>query len=253
MRLLIYGNNTVREALLSGNIKKGGRIYVSGKNGNGIQDEKIKRLCENLNVSIETRSEAVFIKDYGKEAFAKGIAAVIEYREKVYEDLFERNESMPEPAVGRKPFFLILDEVTDPQNLGSIIRTASCTGISGIIVPKSNSAFITSSAAYVSQGGLFYVDVVRVPNIARAIEDMKKRGIWVSGLSAQASETIYDMDFNVPAAIAVGSEGKGLRRLTSEKCDRLLKIPMSGNITSLNASVSFAIAVYEAVRQRNFA
>ncbi len=251
MRLTVYGTNTIKEAVLSGNIKKGGRVFVSEKKRKGGNLDKcfLKLLKEN-NIGIFPAADGIFLKEYGKEAFIKGIAANIEYNEKDYEDLFT-GVSM-DKNVNLMPLYLILDEITDPQNLGSIIRTANGAGVSGIIAPKSNSVFITSSAAYVSQGALFYVNVVRVTNISRTIEDLKKRGIWVVGLSGEAEGTIYDMDFDVPLALVVGSEGRGLRRLTAENCDRILRIPMEAGVNSLNASISFAVAAYEVLRQRKY-
>ncbi|MHB8232613.1 MAG: 23S rRNA (guanosine(2251)-2'-O)-methyltransferase RlmB [bacterium] len=253
MQITVYGVNTIKEAVFSGNLKSGGKVYVSEKKWkNGIIDKNLIELLKEKNINILTKNDSAFINDYGKEALIKGIAVNIDYKEKDYEGLF-RDTADNTDKDNKMPLYLILDEITDPQNLGSIIRTASCAGISGIIVPKSNSVFITSSVAYVSQGALFYVDVVRVANISRVIEDLKKRGVWVVGLSNEAKETIYDMDYNVPLAIVVGSEGKGLRRLTVLNCEKVLKIPMAGNITSLNASVSFAVTAYEILRQRKYA
>jgi 23S rRNA (guanosine2251-2'-O)-methyltransferase len=257
MQLIIYGVNTIREAVFSGYLKRGGRVYASEKKWkNGIIDKSLIRLLKEKNIDILTKNDNIFLKDYGKEALMKGIAASVDYREKTYEELFEKtnegtklNEAGAPPPL---PLYLILDEITDPQNLGSIIRTASGAGISGIIMPKSNSVFITSSVAYVSQGALFYVDAVRVTNISRTIGDLKKRGIWVAGLSGEADDTIYDMDFNAPLALVVGSEGRGLRRLTVENCDKILKIPMESGVNSLNASISFAVAAYEILRQRKY-
>jgi len=253
MQITIYGTNTVKEAALSGNLKSGGKVYASEKKWkNGTIDKSLIGLLKEKNIGIITKNDSTFINDYGREAYIKGIAVNIDYKEKDYDGLF-RDAGGNASKDNGMPLYLILDEITDPQNLGSIIRTANCAGISGIIVPKSNSVFITSSAAYVSQGALFYLDVVRVANISRTIEDLKKRGVWVAGLSNEAKETIYDMDYNVPLAIVVGSEGKGLRRLTVENCEKLLKIPMAGNVTSLNASVSFAVTAYEIMRQRKYA
>ena len=248
MRLTVYGANTVREAILSGNIKNGGNVSVSEKKWkSGTIDKNLVGLLKEKNINIIVKNDAAFINEYGKEAFIKGIAVNVEYMEKDYEDLFDK-------AGGDNymPLYLILDEITDPQNLGSMIRTASGAGGSGIIMPKSNSVFITPSVAYVSQGALFYVDSVRVANISRTIDDLKKRGIWVVGLSGEADETIYDMDFNVPLAIVVGSEGRGLRRLTAANCEKVLKIPMEAGVNSLNASISFAVAAYEILRQRKY-
>ncbi len=252
MNLIIYGVNTLKEAVFSGNLKMGDRVYLSEKKlKNGIIDKNLIKLFEEKNINVLTKNDGAFIKDFGREALIKGIAANVEYREKSYEELTGKANADNFPSV--MPVYLILDEITDPQNLGSIIRTANCAGISGIIVPKSNSVFITSSAAHVSQGAVFYVDTVRVANISRTIEDLKKRGIWVIGLSNEAEDDIYGMDYDVPLAIVVGSEGKGLRRLTAEKCEKVLKIPMAGSINSLNASVSFAVTAYEILRQRKYA
>lgn len=252
MRLTVYGTNTVREAVLSENLKKGGGVFVSEKKWkSGTIDKNLAQLLREKNINITAKNDNSFINEYGKEAFIKGIAVNIEYTEKNYEDLFNNFNNAGKNNY--MPLYLILDEITDPQNLGSIIRTASGTGVSGIIMPKSNSVFITPSVAYVSQGALFYVDSVRVANISRTIDDLKKRGIWVVGLSGDAEDNIYGMDFKVPLAIVVGSEGKGLRRLTAANCEKLLKIPMEAGVNSLNASISFAVAAYEIMRQRKYA
>jgi len=248
MRLTVYGVNTVMEAVLSGNLKKGDAVFVSEKKmKSGIIDKNLTALLREKNISIIAKNDVAFMNEYGKEASVKGIAAAVEWTEKDYEDLFEKKD-----ISDSMPLYLILDEITDPQNLGSIIRTASGAGVSGIIMPKANSVFITPSVAYVSQGALFYVDTVRVVNVSRTIADLKKRGIWIAGLAGDAAETIYDMDFNVPLAVAVGSEGKGLRRLTAENCDKILSIPMEAGVKSLNASISFAVAAYEILRQRKY-
>ena len=248
MKLIVYGVNTVREAVISGSIKKGGSIFIAEKKHKTVAaDKSFINLAKDKNITIYSKKDAVFLQEFGREAFAKGIAANAEYIEADYEDLL--NKSGKNAAM---PFYLILDEITDPQNLGSIIRTANGAGVSGIIIPKANSVGITSSAAYVSQGALFYVTVVRVVNISRTIADLKKRGIWVAGLSGDAANTIYGIDFNLPLALVIGSEGSGLRRLTAENCDSILKIPMERGVNSLNASVSFAVAAYEVVRQRKY-
>lgn len=249
MDLTVYGVNTVKEAILSGNLKRGGEICFSEKKRkNGKIDKDLIKLLKDKNINIVTKNDNAFMKYFGKEALAKGIAANIKYTEKAYEKLFDEANTggSPQPM----PLYLILDEITDPQNLGSIIRTANCVGISGIILPKSNSVFITPSVAYVSQGALFYVNMARVVNISRTIRDLKDRGILVVGLSNESEDTIYETDYNVPVAIVIGSEGRGLRRLTIEKCEKVLKIPMAGSVNSLNASVSFAVTAYEIIRQR---
>jgi 23S rRNA (guanosine2251-2'-O)-methyltransferase len=248
MQLTVYGANTIKEAVITENIKKGGSIFASEKKlKSGTIDKSLLSLLKEKKIGILKKNDGAFIKDYGREAYIKGIAANIEYKEKDYEEII--GDSGDKASM---PLYLILDEITDPQNLGSMIRTASGAGVSGIILPKSNSVFVTPSVAYVSQGALFYVSVARVTNISRTVDDLKKRGIWVAGLSGDAKDAIYDVDFNVPAAVVVGSEGRGLRRLTAEKCDKVLKIPMEKGVNSLNASISFAVASYEILRQRRY-
>lgn len=241
MRLLVYGINTIKEAALSGAL--GRFVYVSRKKlEKGSIDKKLLEILKKKNISLQPKNDPDFIREFGKDAYIKGIAAIADYSEASYEDIVKVND--------KKPFYLILDEITDPQNFGAIIRTADCVGVTGIIVPKSNSINITPSVANVSQGAVFYTPVSTVVNISRTIDDLKKRGVWVFGLSNEGRDDIYSMDFDIPVALVVGSEGKGLRRLTSSKCEKILKIPMTGRVNSLNASVSFAVAAYEVLRQR---
>ena len=245
MELRIYGVNTIKEAINSGSVVSD--IFISEKkHKNGHIDNDLFRLIKERNLKLTIKNEQFFQKEFGKDALVKGIAAITDYEEKFFEDVIAKNTGKS------NVFYVILDDMNDPQNLGSIIRTANCAGADCIILPKSNSVFITSSVANVSQGAVFYSDVVRVPNIARAIEDLKDMGIWVVGLSSDAEDDIYSFKFDIPVAIVIGSEGKGLRRLTQERCEKILSIPMKGNINSLNASVSFAISAYEIFRQRDF-
>ncbi len=253
MRLVIYGTNTIREAVLSGNLSA--CIYINEKKRRSrFINKDFTQLLKSKNIKICVKDDAYFLKEFGREAFIKGIAAVLDYREKEFEEIFAYTTyNKPDTAdLKKNPFYLLLDGVTDPQNLGSIARTANCAGVKAILIPKANSVYITSAVANVSQGAIFYTDIVRVVNIARTIDLLKKAGIWVIGLSNEAEEDIYGVDYNIPLAIVVGSEGKGLRRLTGEKCEKIVKIPMLGEINSLNASVSFGIIAYEILRQRVF-
>jgi 23S rRNA (guanosine2251-2'-O)-methyltransferase len=254
MKLIIYGTNTIKEAIISGNLTKD--VYISEKKHKGGSiDKDLIKLIKSKNIKINIKNDQFFLKEFGNEASLKGIAAGIDYKEKSYEELIlssDETHSHKSKGLHKFPFYILLDCVTDPHNLGSIVRTANCVGANGIIVPKSNSAYITPSVANVSQGAIFYTDVVRVINISRTIDNFKKQNIWVIGLSNEAKEDIYSMDYNIPIAIVIGSEGKGLRRLTMERCEKVLKIPMLGNINSLNASASFAVIAYEILRQREF-
>ena len=151
---------------------------------------------------------------------------------------------------GENPLLVVCDEISDPHNLGAIIRTAECAGAHGIVIPKRRSAGLTAIVAKTSAGAVSHMPVARVPNIAALLKDLKKQGVWVFGTAAGGSTTLYDADLKGPAAIVIGSEGDGMTRLVTENCDFLVSIPMKGHINSLNASAAAAILLYEAVRQR---
>ena len=148
------------------------------------------------------------------------------------------------------PFILILDGIEDPHNLGSIIRTAETAGVHGIIIPKRRNVAVNSTVAKVSAGATTYVKVARVNNINDTIKKLKDSGLWVIGTDADAKTEYYNQDLKGPLAIIIGSEGFGMSKLVKENSDILIKIPMKGEITSLNASVSAGIIIYEAVKQR---
>ena len=151
---------------------------------------------------------------------------------------------------GEAPLLVVCDEISDPHNLGAIIRTAECAGAHGIIIPKRRSAGLTAIVAKTSAGAVAHMPVARVPNIAVLLKDLKKQGVWVFGTAAGGNTTLYNADLKGPAAIVIGSEGDGMTRLVTENCDFLVSIPMKGRINSLNASAAAAILLYEAVRQR---
>ena len=150
-----------------------------------------------------------------------------------------------------KPFILILDGIEDPHNLGSIIRTAETAGVHGIIIPKRRAASVNSTVSKVSAGAVEYMKIARVNNINETIRYLKEQDVWICGTDMD-TDTIYTkQDYKMPIAIVIGSEGFGMSRLVKENCDFLVKIPMKGKITSLNASVSAGIIMYEVVRKRN--
>ncbi|NIM58253.1 MAG: 23S rRNA (guanosine(2251)-2'-O)-methyltransferase RlmB [Candidatus Aminicenantes bacterium] len=148
------------------------------------------------------------------------------------------------------PFFVLLDGIEDPQNLGAIIRTAEGAGVDGIILPERRSVGLSEAVSMVSAGALEYMKVARVKNLARTMDDLKGEGVWLVGAEASGKEYWYEFDYKLPVGIVLGSEGKGLRPLIRRKCDKILSIPLLGNITSLNVSVAAAIFLYEVVRQR---
>ena len=151
---------------------------------------------------------------------------------------------------GENPLIVVCDELSDPHNLGAVIRTADAAGAHGVIIPKRRSAGLTAIVGKTSAGAVAHVPVARVPNIPSLLKDLKKQGVWVFGTAADGTTALYDADLKGPAAIVIGSEGEGMTRLASENCDFLVSIPMRGKLSSLNASAAAAILLYEAVRQR---
>ncbi len=151
---------------------------------------------------------------------------------------------------GEEPLIVICDELSDPHNLGAILRSAECAGAHGVIIPKRRSVGLTAVVAKASAGAVEYMKVAKVTNIVAAIEELKKKGVWIFGTAAEGSIPMYQADLKGPAAIVIGSEGDGMTRLVRQSCDVTVNIPMRGNITSLNASAAASILLYEAVRQR---
>ncbi|MCD2452457.1 23S rRNA (guanosine(2251)-2'-O)-methyltransferase RlmB [Methylicorpusculum oleiharenae] len=148
------------------------------------------------------------------------------------------------------PLFLVLDNVQDPHNLGACLRTADATGVNGVIITKDNATGITPTVCKVASGAAETVPVYQITNLARTLRWLKDQGLWILGAAGDGNQTIYQADLKVPMALVVGAEGKGLRRLTREECDMLVKLPMLGKIESLNLSVATGVFLYEVVRQR---
>ena len=146
--------------------------------------------------------------------------------------------------------FLVLDNVQDPHNFGACLRTADATGVQGVIITKDNATGITPTVCKVASGAAETVPVYQVTNLARTLRWLKGEGLWIMGAAGETAQTLYKTDFSVPMALVVGTEGKGLRRLTKEQCDVLVSVPMLGQVESLNLSVATGVLLYEAVRQR---
>ena len=151
---------------------------------------------------------------------------------------------------GEAPLIVVCDELSDPHNLGAVIRTAECAGAHGVIIPKRRSAGLTAIVAKTSAGAVSHLPVARVPNLVSLLKDLKAQGLWVYGTAAEGTTELYKADLKGPAVIIIGSEGDGMGRLIREECDFLVSIPMRGKVNSLNASAAAAIVLYEAVRQR---
>ena len=150
----------------------------------------------------------------------------------------------------RNPFLVLLDEIEDPQNLGAIIRCAECAGADGIILPERRSAGVTEAVMEVSAGAAVHLKIARVTNLARTIDELKQKGVWIVGAESGQKALWYDFDYTVPVGIVLGSESRGLRRLVREKCDRVLSIPLLGRVNSLNVAAAAAVFCFEVARQR---
>lgn len=177
----------------------------------------------------------------------QGVAALCELpdRRGSEKDLEQLLEGLNEP-----PFLLVLDEITDPHNLGACLRSADAAGVHAVIVPKDNSAPLNMTVRKVAVGAAERVPLIAVTNLSRTLKQLQERGIWIFGAAGEATQTLYQADLAGPVALVMGSEGKGMRRLTREHCDHLLAIPMHGSVSSLNVSVATGVCLYEAVRQR---
>ncbi|AYA62974.1 MULTISPECIES: 23S rRNA (guanosine(2251)-2'-O)-methyltransferase RlmB [unclassified Alteromonas] len=149
-----------------------------------------------------------------------------------------------------EPFLLVLDGVTDPHNIGACLRTADAAGVHALIVPKDKSGGLTATARKVACGAAESVPLIQVTNLARTLKHLQEKGVWIAGTAGEAEQLIYDVDLKGPTALVMGAEGKGMRRLTREHCDQLVKLPMAGAVSSLNVSVATGVCLYEIVRQR---
>ena len=247
------------------NVGEDGLTVIAGRNPvievlSGERDVERVFIADGAEGSVSritalAREQGVIVDFVPKEridAMAPGVkhqgvaAKVSEYRYAEMEDVFARAEES-----GEDPFIIILDEISDPHNLGAIIRTAECAGAHGIVIPKRRSASLTQTVALSAAGAIENMPVVQVTNIVRAIEELKERGVWV-GAADMDGETYYEANLTGPIAIVIGNEGKGVGRLVKEKCDFVLSIPMYGSINSLNASNAAAVLMYGIRRARNF-
>ena len=240
---MLEGRNAVTEALSAGRTID--KLFVA----DGDTDRALARIC-----AMAKQAGAVVVPtdrrklDYMSATGAhQGVIAMVAAHDYAsIDDILKKAQDAGEP-----PVIVICDELSDPHNLGAIIRTAECAGAHGIIIPKRRSVGLTAVVGKASAGALEYMPVARVSNITAAIDTLKKAGVWVYGTAAEGDTTLYKADLKSAAAIVIGNEGEGMSRLVSERCDFKVSIPMKGSISSLNASAAAAIMLYEAVRQRS--
>lgn len=237
----IEGRNPVLEAFRAG--KTIDRLFIL----DGCQDGPIKSITREARkgdtiISFVKKERLDQLSQTGKHQGVIAYAAAYEYAE--VEDILKIAEEKNEP-----PFIIILDNIEDPHNLGAIIRTANQAGAHGIIIPKRRAVGLTATVAKTSAGAINYTPVAKVTNLATTIEELKEKGLWFV-CADMDGEVMYKLDLKGPIGLVIGSEGEGVGRLVKEKCDFIAKIPMAGEIDSLNASVAMGILSYEIVRQR---
>ena len=239
---LLEGRNALTEALAAGRAID--KVYLA----EGNTDRALARLA-----AMAKQAGAVVVETDRRKldqlsatgAHQGVIAMVAAHAYATVEEILENAKNR-----GEAPLIVICDELSDPHNLGAIIRTAECAGAHGVIIPKRRSVGLTAVVGKASAGALEYLPVARVANLVSAIRELQKAGVWVFGTAADGDTALYQADLKGPAAIVIGNEGDGMSRLVAEACDFKVSIPMRGRISSLNASNAAAILLYEAVRQR---
>lgn len=239
---IIEGRNPVMEALRSD--AQIDTILISREAAQGSMT-KIIELAKTKNILVKNVDKALLDRLSENKRHQGIIAEAMEYEYKEIDDILENAKSK-----GEKPFVVILDEVQDVHNLGAIIRTAECLGAHGVIIPKRRAAQVNGVVAKSSAGAVEFLPVARVTNIVSAIEDLKDKGLWIYGADMAGEKYVHQEKFDAPVGLVIGSEGFGIGRLVKEKCDVLVKIPMKGNINSLNASCAASIIIYEIMKQR---
>jgi 23S rRNA (guanosine2251-2'-O)-methyltransferase len=250
MREILYGRQPVREVLRAGRRQVYRLLLAEGVKETGIVRE-VLALWDATRVPVQ-RVDRRELDKLGGEANHQGLAVEVSgYPYVELADLEEPSDlAGPEPQ-SADPLFLLLDHLRDPQNLGSLLRSAEAVGVRGVVLPHRRAAPVTPAAVRASAGASEHLRIARVTNLVRAIETLKASGIWLAGLDAgRGAEPYAGADLSGPLGIVVGGEGAGLSRLVREHCDFLIRLPMHGRVESLNAAVAGSVALYEARRQR---
>lgn len=241
---VLIGFNAVLEALKAGR-RDVGHLYL----GKDRRDGRIRELlsfAKAKGVPLTWEPKARLTARVGTTGHQGVVALVAQAKYHEVEELLDLAKRKGEP-----PFFLVIDGVEDPQNLGSILRTAEAAGVDGIILPKHRAVGLNQTVAKVACGALEYVSVARVPNISSCLERLKHGGFWIAGADPKAPQSCYEADLRGPLALVIGGEDVGLRPAVKGRCDLMISIPMKGHISSLNTAVAAAILVFEVIRQRD--
>ncbi|WP_347489909.1 23S rRNA (guanosine(2251)-2'-O)-methyltransferase RlmB [Desulfoscipio sp. XC116] len=241
MEQIVVGRNPVSEALRAGRTIN--KIYLARDIRSAATADIIK-LAREKQVPVQNVAKQILDRMAPGVVHQGVIAQVAPYAYAELEDILDGIKDAD-------PLLILLDEVTDPHNLGAVIRSADAAGAHGVLIPKRRSAAVTPVVVKSSAGAVEFVPVARVVNMVRTIELLKERGIWVVGAHPDARQLVWDAPLAGPLAIVIGGEDKGLGRLVREKCDLLVKLPMAGRVNSLNASVAAALILFDAVRQRS--
>ena len=243
MPKMIFGINPVLEALRSD--KPPEKIFVM-HNAGGPSINAVFELATTKKILYEKVGKLRFTQIGGGKNH-QGVAALIsEYDYATIPQILEIAAKRNEP-----PYIALLDGITDPHNLGAVIRSAECAGVHGIIIPKHRAVGMTEVVAKTSAGALAHMAIAKVTNLANAIDELKEAGVWIAGTDQAGESSLHETNFTGPIGIIIGSEGSGMRRLVKEKCDFMVQIPMKGKISSLNASVAAALLFFEVSRQRD--
>ncbi|SHF09331.1 23S rRNA (guanosine2251-2'-O)-methyltransferase [Seinonella peptonophila] len=241
----IYGRQAVLEALRSeSEIEK--VLFAEGIQKNGIKSLLDQLHERGIPYQWVPRSRMDQLASGGRHQGVMARQAAFRYAS--LEECFKRASDR-----GAPPFFLLLDGIEDPHNLGSIIRTADASGVHGVILPKRRAVGLTPIVAKTSAGAVAHVPVVRVANLSQTAKQLQSQGVWLVGSDGEASQSYLDVDYKAPIALVIGNEGKGIRQQMKKRCDFLVRLPMLGQVSSLNASVAAGIFMYEVVRHRGLA
>lgn len=240
MRQYIYGKNTVIEAL------KGSKPVYQVYMMKNVKDDKIIALAKSKNAKVNIVAQKNALNDMVGRVVHQGIVAQVEGY-----DYYEIDEIINHIPKGKQPLLLMLDGLEDPHNLGAILRTCDAIEVDGVIIGKNRSVALTPTVAKVSTGAIDYVKVAQVTNLSRTLEDLKKKGFWVVGCDLDNSQDYRAVDYNMPVVIVIGSEGFGISRLVKKHCDMNVILPMTGHVTSLNASVATAVILYQVYNSRH--
>lgn len=242
MSEILQGINSVLEALKA---KRGVRSIRVARGKVDDRLQLVLQMAKDQNIKVVWDDKAALDQMAGSK-FHQGVVAEAEpYKYYSLEDILNQAQGRRE-----EPLLLLLDGVEDPQNLGAIIRTSECLGAHGVVIPKHGACAVTPAVTRASAGASEHLKVAIVTNLVQTLKELKKQGVWTVGTDSQAPVSCFDLSFPSPVALVIGGEGRGIRRLVRENCDYMVHIPMTGQVNSLNASVSSAIVLAEIVRQR---